>query len=258
MKSPRFLAALAMAALLSTGATAHAAFNQVGGSATNGQTPMQEAEEFDHTSNATPGKTLNATGDISLDGTFTKRINNFPTPTTDGHYLRITMPIKMDYTYDVDTNVMQSTDMVVTNNSVYATKTNQTPATLEYKKVKMTIVDFKKKDKGITTMAPDIRFVEDAATEALTDKDNVLLPFELQVKSSSGSVDNISIEKIQVPNSGGSATNGLNPIEIAPNSALTLKLEQINGQTIGNKDLISQQTSKTSHNLKLKFEYVAN
>lgn len=253
MKSPRFLAALAMAAVLTTGTTAHAAFNQVGGSATNGQTPMQEAQEFN--ANNT---NLNVEGDISLDGTFTKTINNFPTPTQDGHYLRITMPIKMDYTYDVDTNVMQSTDMVVTNNSVYATNTNQTPATLEYKKVKMTIVDFKKNDKGITTMAPNIKFVEDAATEALTDKDNVLLPFELQVKSSSGSVDNISIEKIQVPTGGGSATNGLNPIEIAPNSALTLKLEQINGQTIGNKDLISQQTSKTSHNLKLKFEYVAN
>lgn len=257
MKSPRFLAALAMAAVLSTGITAHAAFNQVGGSATNGQTPMQEAEEFDPTSGATLSKTLEAQGDISLDGTFTKRINNFPTPTTDGHYLRVTMPIKMDYTYDVDTNVMQSTDMVVTNNSVYATNTSQKPATLDYKKVKMTIVDFKENTQGITTMAPKVKFVEDAVTAATTDKDNVLLPFELQVKSSSGSVDNISIQKIQVP-ANGNGTNGLNPIEIAPNSALTLKLEQINGQTIGNKDLISQQTSKTSHNLKLKFEYVAN
>lgn len=254
MKSPRFLAALAMAAVLTTGTTAHAAFNQVGGSATNGQIPMQEAEEFDPTS----GATLDATGDISLDGTFTKRINNFPTPTTDGHYLRITMPIKMDYTYDVDTNVMQSTDMVVTNNSVHATQTGQASTTqLDYKKVKMTIVDFKENAQGITTMTPNVKFVEDVAKEALNDKNNVLLPFELQVKSPSGSVDNFSIQKIQAPTTG-STTNGLNPIEIAPNSALTLKLEQINGQTIGNKDLISQQTSKTSHNLKLKFEYVAN
>ena len=256
MKSPRFLAALAMAAVLTTGTTAHAAFNQVGGSATNGQTPMQEAEEFNATNT-----NLNVEGDISLDGTFTKRINNFPTPTTDGHYLRITMPIKMDYTYDVDTNVMQSTDMVVTNNSVHATTQTSNPQTpnLDYKRVKMTIVDFKENAKGINTMTPNIKFVEDVVTAAASDNQNVLLPFELQVKSSSGSVNNYSIEKIQTTANGGSgATNGLNPIEIAPNSALTLKLEQINGQTIGNKDLISQQTSKTSHNLKLKFEYVAN
>ena len=78
MKSPRFLAALAMAAVLTTGTTAHAAFNQVGGNATNGQTPMQEAEKFDSNTTGTVDKLkLSAEGDIRVDGTFTKIINNF-------------------------------------------------------------------------------------------------------------------------------------------------------------------------------------
>ena len=255
MKSPRFLAALAMAAVLTTGTTAHAAFNQVGGNNVTGQVPMQEAEVFHGTNPA-----LEAQGDISLDGTFRKRINTFPTPATDGHYLRITMPIRMDYNYDVDQNTMQSTDMVITNDSVHATQTGQSgqKPNLDYKRVRMTIVDFEKNDKGITTMAPDVKFVEDAVTEATKDDKNVLLPFELQVITGRGPANVHSIKEIQEAAQASGNNNAGKTIDISAQSAITLKLEQINGQTIGNKDLIQKDVSKTSHNLKLKFEYLKN
>lgn len=255
MKSPRFLAALAMAAVLTTGTTAHAAFQQVGGTPVNGQTPMQQTEVKD-TSNNPLTQALTSEGDISVNGEFKKTVNNFPTPTQDGHYLRVTMPIKMDFTYDVDTHTMTSAEGVITNNSVYATNTQniaqgQQP-TLEYKKIKMTLVDFKDNSTGTTTMTSPVEFVD--TVNGNTNKDKVLLPFELKIESSTGVVNDYSIKNIKANN----GNNGIGAIEIAPNSTLKLKIDKIKGQNIGNENLITNQTSLTSHSLKLKFEYDGN
>lgn len=259
MKSPRFLAALAMAAVLTTGATtAHADFNQVGGNATNGQTPMQEAEKFDSNTTSPVDKLkLSAEGDIRVDGEFTKTINNFPTPTQDGRYLRVTMPIKMDFTYNVDTHTMVSAEGVVVNNSVHATNTGNggSQAVITNEKIKMTLVDFENNTKGTTTMAAPVKFVE--SVSAANSNNEVLLPFALKLESATGAVTGYSIKNIQekTTNVGSNLTNGIAPVEIPAGGTLKLKIEKIPGQNLGNKDLITNQTSLTSHNLKLKFEY---
>lgn len=253
MKSPRFLAALAMAAVLTTGATtAHAAFTQTGGNSNNGQTPMQKADEYKADLTNLPNQKLEADGDISVDGRFTKTVNNFPKPDKDGHYLRVTMPIKMDFTYDVDTDTMTSAEGVVVNNSVHATNTS-TQQKLNPKKVTMTLVDFADNTKGTSTMTSGVEFVTDVNASTTTDK--VLLPFELKVESKTGQVQNYSIANIQKK---ASANNGIAPITIEPDSTLKLKIDKISGQSLGNTDLITNQTSLTSHSLKLKFEYDGN
>ena len=253
MKSPRFLAALAMAAVLTTGTTAHAAFNQVGGSATNGQTPMQETEVFDP--NTTLSNSLTSQGDISVDGTFTKTVNNFPTPTKDGHYLRVTMPIKMDFTYDVDHDLMTAAQGTVVNNSVHADgiQPNQpNSGVLTPKKVSMSIVGFDDNLVGTQNLNDKIVFVNNAV-DSTDPQRKIELPFQLNITGKNGtSVTNYTIKNIKDKH------QDIKPIVIPENSAVKLELDTISGQTIANADLINNQTSLTSHNLKLKFEYMAN
>ena len=252
MKSPRFLAALAMAAVLTTGTTAHAAFTEVTGSGANGQTPIQQGENIDPTMAASP---LDMQGDIKVEGTFTKRINNFPTPTTQGRYLRVTMPIKMDFTYDVDTHDMKSADAVVTNNSVLAKNNTSSGLDITDEKIEMTVLNFEKNDKGTNTMAAPIKFVQDVQAALAADPANakkVLLPFELQMTSQTGTLTPYSLETI-VDNS-----ITLAPIEIPARGTVKLKLDKIPGQVLGNDQLLDKHTSLTSHNLKLKFEYKGN
>ena len=253
MKSPRFLAALAMAAVLTTGATtAHASFQQVGGNSGNGQTPMQQTEKYDNTTTGplTNPQALQSEGDIRVDGTFTKTVNNFPTPTQDGRYLRVTMPIKMDFTYNVDTHLMTSAEGVVTNNSVHVTDTSSGNPKIENQKIKMSIVDFEDSNNGIATMNAPIKFVE--SIEANNSSD-IQLPFALKLESATGVVSGYSIKTIKDKTAG--SANTIKPIEIAENSSLKLKIDKIPGQNLGNEDLITNQTSLTSHSLKLKFEY---
>lgn len=252
MKSPRFLAALAMAAVLTTGTTAHAAFNQVSGSGANGQTPVQQADEHDPNTNNTPAS-LNATGDIRVDGEFTKTITNLPTPTQDGRYLRVTMPIQVNFTYDVDTNDMKSAEGKIINSSVFVSGSNTGAQKIEPQNIKMSIVDFEDKTNGVSTMRTPIEFVE--SVDLNLHQNAVQLPFEVKVESSTGKVTNHSIKTIREKITNGATANSLKPIEIAAGDTLKLTIGKINGQNIGNGNLIDQQTSLTSHNLKLKFEY---
>ena len=249
MKSPRFLAALAMAAVLTTGATtAHASFQQVTGSGANGQTPMQEVDLHDPaTSPNSPNQALEAQGDIQVDGKFTKSVNNFPKPDKDGRFLRVSMPIKMDFTYDVDNHMMTSAEGVITNNSVHVTGTGSNQV-IEDQEIKMTLVDFADAKNGISTMGPDIEFVDSVNTN---NKDKVQLPFELNIDSATGNVAKYSLKRITEIK----GSQPLNAIDIAKNSSVKLKIGKINGQNIGNEELITQHTSLTSHSLKLKFEY---
>ena len=254
MKSPRFLAALAMAAVLTTGATtAHASFQQVTGSGANGQTPMQQVDLHDTaTAPSSPTKTLDVQGDVQVDGTFTKSINNFPKPDKDGRFLRVSMPIKMDFTYDVDTHMLTSAEGVITNNSVHVTGTGNNQV-IEDQEIKMTLVDFADAKNGISTMGPDIEFVDSVNTK---DKDKVQLPFELSIDSATGNVAKYSLKRItEIKDSHGQVANPINAIDIAKNSSVKLKIGKINGQNIGNEELITQNTSLTSHSLTLKFEY---
>ena len=253
MKSPRFLAALAMAAVLTTGVstTAHASLS--GGNSSNGQVPLRQIDEHEPNVSGTQPQDLNADGEIRVDGEFKKTITNFPAPTENGRYLRVSMPIQINFTYDVDTHDMKSAEGRIINSSVYVTDV-QTPqqTKVEPQKIKMSIVDFEDRTNGISTMRQPIEFVE---TIDLKDKTKVQLPFEVKLESSTGTITNHSIKAIRAKTANGNTTNTLSPITIAAGDTLKLTIDKIKGQNIGNGDIIDQDTSITSHNLKLKFEY---
>ena len=259
MKSPRFLAALAMAAVLTTGATAHAAsFQQITGSGANSQQPMQEVDSHDP---SMPGHPMDqskstATGDVEVNGTFTKTVNNFPAPTQQGRYLRVTMPIKMDFAYNVDNSTMTSAQGTITNKSVLATQNVSNPNKMdtEYQKVKMTILGYEDSKNGVSTV--DLNKIKFVDYVDQNDTTHIQLPFELRIEASKGQqVDTYTLRRIQDINNGGTNNNPIPEIEIDENSALQLEIDQIQGQSIGNPDLLANGATKTSHNLKLKFEY---
>lgn len=253
MKSPRFLAALAMAAVLTTGVTttAHAAvtpgtFTPVGGSTATGQLPMQEAEVIETPAGAKPHADLHTSGDIEINGTFTKTVTTFPTPTEEGRYLRVSMPIKMDFTYNIDNDTMQSAKGTILNKSVYATR-NSGNITTEYQNIKMTIQDYEDNAKGISTMdLTKIEFVDNTTTNPNANK--LQLPLQLKVDSQTGTIKTYSLKSLQKP--------AVKPeIKINGNSSLTVEIDKIAGKSAGNTDILTDASTKTSHNLKLKFEY---
>lgn len=257
MKSPRFLAALAMAAVLTTGVTAHA--SQLPAGTTTGfvqnANSMLEANVYKDDVTQTP---LDVEGDIRVDGEFSKKVNSFPAPTKDGHYLRVTMPIKMDFQYDVDNDILQSAEATISNRSIEATNTSNSQNTrLTPKDVEMTILDFAEYNNGPSTVNSDIAFVNTLGETAQSPAGRKIeLPFKLNITGAAGNqVIDHSIKSIKEHNS---ASNYLAPIRIGKDSAIKLKLESISNQTLGNKDLIQDGTTSTSHNLKLKFEYKAN
>ena len=265
MKSPRFLAALAMAAVLTTGVTttAHASGGQLpqlsapgkftpdSGNNVNGQTPMQKSEVADPNTTGAISQHLNTSGDIEVNGEFKKTINNFPTPDKEGRYLRVTMPIQMNFTYNVDNNDMKSAQGVITNSSVLATKdTSSQTIKTEFQKVTMTIAGFEDSNNGIATM--DKAKTEFVDSVNKNDKTKIQLPFALKIDSPNGHVATHSLKRIKEVNG---SNNALPTIDIEGNSTLTLEIDKINGQRLGNPELITDHTTLTSHNLKLKFEY---
>ena len=254
MKSPRFLAALAMAAVLTTGVTTTAHASLSGGNSSNGQVPLRQIDEHEPNVSGTQPQDLNADGEIRVDGEFKKTITNFPAPTKDGRYLRVSMPIQMNFTYDVDTNDMKSAEGRIINSSVFVSGSapSSGPQKLEPQAIKMSIVDFEDQTNGISTMRQPIEFVE---TIDLKDKSKVQLPFEVKLESSTGTITNHSIKTIRAKTANSNTTNTLSPITIAAGDTLKLTIDKIKGQNIGNGDIIDQDTSITSHNLKLKFEY---
>ena len=207
MKSPRFLAALAMAAVLSTGVstTAHASvlpplqaagtFTPDAGANVTGQIPMQKSEVASPDITGPISQYLNTSGDIEVNGEFKKTINNFPTPDKEGRYLRVSMPIQMNFTYNVDNHQMTSAQGVITNSSVLATKDpNGQTINTEFQKVKMTIEDFEESNNGINTLdKTKMQFVENVDT---TIKNKIQLPFALKIDSPTGNVATHSIKRI--------------------------------------------------------------
>ena len=254
MKSPRFLAALAMAAVLTTGVstTAHATvtpgkFTPVGGTTVTGQLPMQEAEVIETHAGAKPHQGLHTSGDIEINGTFTKTVTTFPKPTEAGRYLRVSMPIKMDFTYNIDNDTMQSAKGTILNKSVYATDNGGGNITTEYQNIKMTIEDYEKNAKGISTIdLSKVEFVDDTTTNPSANK--LQLPLQLKVDSQTGTIKTYSLKSLQKP-------VNKPEIKINGNSSLTIEIDKIAGRSAGNTDVLTDASTKTSHNLKLKFEY---
>lgn len=250
MKAPKFIAAMAIAAILSSGAAPSyaAKFTPDAGNGSNGQTPMQSVNHFDGTNNGSVPQ-MDAEGDIEVSGEFTKVINNFPTPDQEGRYLRVTMPIKMDFKYDVDKDQMTSAVATITNNSVYAENANglgqplvETPQSID-----MTFVSMLENGTGNSNTIKT-EFVDKTTNNA---DDKVKLPFKLSVTSAGNTVNDYNLTRIKDNGN----TQSIPAIKIPGNGTVQLELKNIDGQVVGNKDLIKDKTSLTSHNLKLKFEY---
>jgi len=244
MKAPKFITAMALAAILgSTALPAYADFQVESGNDVNGQASVQKTDKYDPASSTS----LEDQGDITINGTFNKNVNTFPTPEKPGHYLRVTMPIKMDFTYEVDSHTLSSPDMTITNNSVYLA---QTPgATPEDRKVDMTLVSIEENTKGTNNIETEfVDTVSGNGSTSPTGNKTVQLPFKLDVKRGGTTFDSHNLADITVG-------NDIKPITIDGKSSIQLKLELIKGQKAGNTEAIDKDVSLTSHNLKLKFEY---
>lgn len=256
MKAPKFIAAMAIAAVLSSGvAPAYADFNPDTGNANNGNATMQKTEKKDTTTppTQTMSKPLEAQGDIKVEGEFTKTINSFPTPSQDGRYLRVTMPIKMDYTYNVDNHQMKAAQGTITNNSVHVETQSGSPGTqiVLDQPIKMHLVDVAQSGVGSTNTF-DSEFVDTIKGVNTNNPNKVHLPFKLSITTGSSKPIEYNLKAIETASQN---NNKLQPIDIQAGSNVQLEIGLINGEKIGNEKLITQGQSVTNHSLKLKFEY---
>lgn len=242
----RIIAAMTIATVLSSSVSiSHATsdFKIDTGNAGTGQQATQSAQTTASTTGNTTPKSVS--GDIEINGIFNKTITNLPTPDKDGRYLRVTMPIKMDYIYDVDTNKMTvANNALIQNNSVLATSTGTTNATLTPQPVKMTLEDIKLTSNS--TANAQIKFVNRVDP---AEKNYVQLPFKITVDGPSTNVKDVNLKTIE-----SSGTKEEFTIQGSSNLSLTLGL--ITGQVIGNPDLIDKAQTQVSHDLTLKFEYI--
>lgn len=239
MKMKKILSMLTLATVLSSGVVAHAAgFTQD----SNGN---QSGWEYKEATATDMPKALE--GEIEINGKFEKTINNLPTPDKDGRYLRVTMPIKMDYTYNVDSDQMVSAESSIINESLYATNVTTNGganATLEPQAIKMQIVSLEDGTNG--TMTPDVKFVS-VVDSNVTDK--VQLPFKLSITKSGSHVAEYNLSDLY------QNSQVTRVIDVGASEKLQLQFKLIDGQKLGNGNLIDQPTSLTNHKLKMKFEY---
>ena len=241
MKAPKkVITAMAMAALL--GGTAVPAFAD-GDFKTStgvpGQDPLQTALKKQELNQ---GDKLTVQGDIEVNGNFTRKINNFPEETQDGHYLQVTMPISLNYTYNLDTDVMQSAKGTVTNESVYVQNVKDSDTIVEGKSVNMSFVKL-----DVTNRNDNMEYVND-----ITERDDkVQLPFQVVVTKEGKSVREIPLASIVEQN------EGKNTIEIKPNTDLQLEIKKIGSLNVQDKgDILSGETASIGHKMIMKFEYI--
>lgn len=255
MKAQKLIAAMALAVTLSTTALpAYAAnFTPDAGDGNTGKTTQSVTEKVEITN---PDPTIEAEGDITIDGVFTKQINTLPPVTEEGHYLRVTMPITMNFTYDIDSQTMTSADnATITNKSVKAT-TNGTANNgfdEEEKAIKMKFISVEenKLKPGTIGSTKFVSTVDESVEQQNSGK--VLLPFELKLDGIQNSnVNSYHLATLEDP----TLVNQIPEILIPAGRSVNLKLQKIVGQNVGNKDLVKVSTTTTSHNLKMQFEYI--
>ena len=117
MKAPKkVIAVMAMATLLGSGAGQAFASDFKTNTGVPGQEASQTAEKKHDLGNT---EELSVTGDIDVNGIFRRRVTSFPERFENGEYLQVTMPISLNYTYNLDTNVLESAKGNVINESVY-------------------------------------------------------------------------------------------------------------------------------------------
>lgn len=243
MKAPKkVITAMAMAALLGgTAVPAFAAGNPVGFTTTtgvNGQDPLQTSKQYQKDK----ANLEEAIGDIQVNGEFTRTINNFPTETEEGHYLQVTMPISLNYTYNLDKETLTSAKGKITNESVSLTKgddgTKKQPAP-----VKMSVVELIETGKSIS----DIEYVDNIDP----DSENVQVPFELVLTKNGKEFKNIHLASIKSQN------ENANSFTIEGNTDVDITIGQIANQKVTDKiKKLEGKTASMGHKVKMKFEYL--
>lgn len=232
MKMKKILSMLTLATVLSSGVVAHAA---------NDFTTIDPANSTQTAQKQQTGNAANdvVEGEIKINGKFEKTITNIPTPGQDGKYLRVTMPLSIDYTYNLDTNDMQSAIGEIRNESFNATGIPGAPQ-LDPQPIKMYFV-------GVTDNDANSKFELVDNNDAAPDK--VGLPFKVTVTGSGASTGNgsYSLKSIKDQN----MTN--TEFKIGAASNIKLKIEK--DGDIQHADLIKTDKTSVSHSLSLKFEY---
>lgn len=237
MRAPKkVIAAMAMATMIGgTGVQSFAAghqFTTSGGDTINGQKPLQRAEEVNDDK-----AQLYAQGDITLQGTFIKSVDAFPEATEAGRYLRVSMPLSIDYQYDVKTDMLSSATGTIKNDSVYVETSDGQVTKKEGQAVNMTFVNFQEPSQGM-------EYVTETTGDVKGGK--VQLPFKLVVTTNEGTVKDIPLKSINDQHQ---------QITIEPNNSLQLKIDKIDGKKITNKDSLGNGRTTIGNNMTLKFEY---
>ena len=245
MKAPKkVITAMALATILG-GATvpAHAEFVRDAVSA-NTNPATQTSNNFSADANTT----IEENGNITINGVFSKMVSTLPDPVDAGHYLRVTMPLTLDFTYDLDSNKMQSPDNTnVVNNSVEvkaAPAQGGTKETIE-KQVKVSFIGLNENNLGANTINDKVEFVKVADKSAHPGK--VQLPFELSINDGQEKYSLAAIKGNEVAN---------NPLTIKAGASMNLKLQKIEGQEVANAGVVKLDKSTTSHSLEMRFEYM--
>ncbi|MDB8550938.1 hypothetical protein [Turicibacter sanguinis] len=176
------------------------------------------------------------TGQIEINGTFNKTVSNIPTPTQDGKYLIVTMPLSMNYTYDADSDTLTGSTGQIENRSVKVDSQQPT-----YQPIIMRVVDLVK---GAHTTNAEVKFI---STPDTADAATIQVP--LQLSLSGASVTNQVIHFANIK------SNLIGNIDIAANTNVKMDIEEIPGQKVYNTHLIDQNTAVAKHDLKFEFEY---
>lgn len=239
MNMKRIVAMMALATVLSSGVTAHAAvgFNQ------NASTNTQEAESFLDTTQTPDGMPDQAEGKIEINGTFKKIITNFPEAEKDGRYLNVSMPIKMDFEYNADTKMLTSAQGTILNGSVHAENIQNGQGTITPQPIEMSFIGL---DADATNANNDL--IEFVNTVDTTNTDKVQVPLRMKLSNKGTVVNNYTLKDIN--------ENNTSPIAIGEGDNVQLEFELVPGQTVINEDLLTTDITTTKHSLNLRFEYI--
>ena len=238
--SKKVVAAIAMATLLSTGVGAGkafaygtpAGFTTNTGTAVNGEGPSQKGK----TSSTFKWLLKDLEGDIAVNGKFIKQVSHFPTPDKEGRYLQVTMPIELNYSYNVDNNSLYAPTTGITNESVRV-KSSNGKMVVSPQPIKMTLV-------GLNAEAsdPNIKYVDQVNPKSK----KMQVPLELAITTKGAKqVGKYSFASLQREES--------KTIDVGAGANLVLHIQKIRNQNVANPNI--EKPVSIKHNLKVRFEY---
>ncbi len=191
---------------------------------------------------ANSGTPTTADGEIEINGTFTKTVTNLPTPTQDGSYLIVAMPISMSYTYNADSGDLVGSKGAVQNHSV---KVDNGSTTNQPIKMRVLGLDYR----SHTTDVP-VKFVSQYDPK-ITNQIQVPLQLSLQASGANSVVYSFAELDTTSNNTNLASTE----INIPENTNVSVSIEPIPNQQVKNEHLIQKASSTAGHTLKFQFEY---